>query len=538
MSNQIPPKIAYRSVKNLTTTFFFLLVLLSGGKARGQCWEEINFPIRGQNDVMYLLDINITNDSTVFLHVEEDVAVNDYLFKSTDLGNSWSLVFQDRDTSNGNRVNRLINVKDTVWVYTNKFLLKSFDSGMHWDTIYYNSSSRPNLRHYSFINGQTGFGFQHLFHIYKTMNGGMRWTKVAEVRDTIPFRDIGGVYFKDENKGWIFGSHIIETNDGGATWDFVKHPFYFDNLRTGVCFDSSNILFTGSGNPSGSWYLSQDAGATWSYKRLANGIQVWDIRPLDESRAWLVGNWGLDGTIFFTRNKGESFTISQKFRGPINPSRFISLDFWGDSVGFAGTFNPGFLFRYKPGLSGCNFQITSHLPDAIIKSGDTIHWTKPRGCSVGFYLSIGTAQGATDILQKIDVGFDTSFVLPVLPFDTTVFIQITPYGPKDEQPNCGSFSFRTEKTVSTQTVISASPVQIYPNPTREGFWIQSEKLMEVARLKLTDVQGRIIPLPLPSEVVLPDNRYWLDAAALRPGVYFLRFEYDGHFFSKKLILLP
>ncbi|HMR44199.1 MAG TPA: hypothetical protein PKC40_10210, partial [Saprospiraceae bacterium] len=122
MSNQIPPKIAYRSVKNLTTTFFFLLVLLSGGKARGQCWEEINFPIRGQNDVMYLLDINITNDSTVFLHVEEDVAVNDYLFKSTDLGNSWSLVFQDRDTSNGNRVNRLINVKDTVWVYTNKFL--------------------------------------------------------------------------------------------------------------------------------------------------------------------------------------------------------------------------------------------------------------------------------------------------------------------------------------------------------------------------------------------------------------------------------
>ena len=521
--------------KNLTTSFCFLLVLLSGGRAWGQCWEEINFPGTERNDDLQIIDINITNDSTVFVYLEIS-GDNDtsYLIRSQDSGNTWDIIFLDRDTSGGNRVNNLINVKDTVWVYTNKFLLKSFDSGMYWDTIYYNSSSRPNLRYYSFINGQTGFGFQQRFHIYKTVNGGMRWTKVAEVRDTIPFRDIGGVYFKDESKGWIFGSHIIETNDGGATWDFVKHPFYFDNLRTGVCFDSSNILFTGTGAPSGSWYLSQDTGATWFYKRLTSGMQVRNLKPLDESRAWLVGGWGLDAAIFFTRDKGESFTILQKFRSQITTNEFISLDFWGDSIGFAGMFNPGLLFRYKPELPDCNFQITSHLPDAIIKSGDTIHWTKPRGCSVGFYLGIGTAQGATDILQKTDVGFDTSFVLPVLPFDTTVFIQITPYGPKDEQSNCDPFSFRTEKTVSAQTVIPTSPVQIYPNPAT-GEINLSFNLQEKSELSVSvfEIGGRAMGEATGGYFIPGKHSLKIPLGDFPNGIYLLKIQSEEGVLVKK-----
>ena len=75
----------------------------------------------------------------------------------------------------------------------------------------------------------------------------------------------------------------------------------------------------------------------------------------------------------------------------------------------------------------------------------------------GYILTIGTSPGGSDIIDNIDVGNDTSFVLSdELPEDTTIYVTIIPYNELGTAIGCSEESFTTEIT-ENETKFGISP---------------------------------------------------------------------------------
>ncbi|MDO6598064.1 hypothetical protein Q4512_14165, partial [Oceanihabitans sp. 2_MG-2023] len=83
-----------------------------------------------------------------------------------------------------------------------------------------------------------------------------------------------------------------------------------------------------------------------------------------------------------------------------------------------------------------------------IPINEVLTWTESLG-ACGYYLSIGTTSGGTDILNNIDVGDVESYSLGFdFPSNTQVFVTITPYFYNGTVLNCTEESFTTTNTAS------------------------------------------------------------------------------------------
>ncbi|MEZ4841081.1 MAG: hypothetical protein R2821_06090 [Flavobacteriaceae bacterium] len=79
-----------------------------------------------------------------------------------------------------------------------------------------------------------------------------------------------------------------------------------------------------------------------------------------------------------------------------------------------------------------NVAVSTNLSWAAVANAD------------GYYLSVGTGFGQTDILNKVDVGNVTTYDLPSdLPTDTEIYVKITPYNSLYEALTCSQESFTT-----------------------------------------------------------------------------------------------
>ncbi len=76
----------------------------------------------------------------------------------------------------------------------------------------------------------------------------------------------------------------------------------------------------------------------------------------------------------------------------------------------------------------------------------TLTWTAATGSPTGYRLNIGTTPGGTDILNNVDVGNVTTYNPPPaddFPYNTTIYVTITPYNGGGNAPNCTETSFST-----------------------------------------------------------------------------------------------
>lgn len=64
----------------------------------------------------------------------------------------------------------------------------------------------------------------------------------------------------------------------------------------------------------------------------------------------------------------------------------------------------------------------------------------------GYYLSVGTSSGGTNVLNKLDVGVDTAYVFSNLQFNTTYYAKVIPYNTTGEAVNCTEIAFTTENS--------------------------------------------------------------------------------------------
>ena len=139
---------------------------------------------------------------------------------------------------------------------------------------------------------------------------GATWTR----QPTGTMAWLHGVYFLDQNRGWVAGSGgtLLETMDGGQTWRRL-YPLTKDNLRD-VYFANEKIgwlvaerdvlkLKTNDGPPA---YLlkTQDGGSSWQ-RVFLNGAdanaRLVRVVFADIQRGWVFGE---NGVVFATRDGG------------------------------------------------------------------------------------------------------------------------------------------------------------------------------------------------------------------------------------------
>jgi photosystem II stability/assembly factor-like uncharacterized protein len=138
----------------------------------------------------------------------------------------------------------------------------------------------------------TGGGF-----VFKTVNGGLTWQDVSPA--PAAFRD---VFFLDATTGWIVGSSIYKTADGGSSWtkqfgdsntEFVAISFFDSQSGWAVGFNNL-VLHTTDGG--GTW-VAQDVGAPPI--TAINGVTA-----VSATTAWIAG-W--NGFVARTTNSGATW---------------------------------------------------------------------------------------------------------------------------------------------------------------------------------------------------------------------------------------
>ncbi|PTM03527.1 MAG: hypothetical protein DA407_13940, partial [Bacteroidetes bacterium] len=95
-------------------------------------------------------------------------------------------------------------------------------------------------------------------------------------------------------------------------------------------------------------------------------------------------------------------------------------------------------------LPNCNASLTAPLNGAgDVMENDDLNWSPATIFVTGYFVSIGTTPGGTDIADNVDVGNVTTYDPGTLPFDTTIYVTITPYNTNGSATGCTEESFTT-----------------------------------------------------------------------------------------------
>lgn len=133
--------------------------------------------------------------------------------------------------------------------------------------------------------------------VLRTLNGGSSWQDVTPA--SAGFRD---VFFLDATTGWVAGSSLYKTTDGGTSW---TRQYGTDATEfTSVSFsDSQNGWAVGFANLV---LHTTDGGQTWIVQNVGAPplTAINGVTAVSPSTAWIAG-W--NGFVAQTKNRGQSW---------------------------------------------------------------------------------------------------------------------------------------------------------------------------------------------------------------------------------------
>jgi photosystem II stability/assembly factor-like uncharacterized protein len=156
------------------------------------------------------------------------------LYRTSDGGRTW----QDVSGSRASVLSSIITIafvnEQTGWA-GGGVIMKTSDGGETWET----QRESTTVRKFFFIDEQCGFAAGGTM-ILKTVDGGITWTDVSPNDERVV--DLRGIYFFDENSGWVIGfgnevtdgsrvymnSVILQTEDSGASWTLREFSYELD----------------------------------------------------------------------------------------------------------------------------------------------------------------------------------------------------------------------------------------------------------------------------------------------------------------------
>jgi len=180
----------------------------------------------------------------------------------------------------------------------------SFESG-----IVPGSERGSGLGRIQFRDSLRGWATADRGQVMLTVDGGETWRPVPLAGPSGFLHDL---QFRDDAEGWVAGTQIAHTEDGGETW----HMLFRSESENGYV-SANAIHFV---DPSRGWLVGQggtlmrtdDGGTDWTAVRLPLGEKehpaLWDITFADGAQGWIAGDHGV---IFHTANGGATWERQQ-----------------------------------------------------------------------------------------------------------------------------------------------------------------------------------------------------------------------------------
>ncbi|GJM36588.1 MAG: hypothetical protein DHS20C18_55890 [Saprospiraceae bacterium] len=315
------------------------------------------------------------------------------------------------------------------WVgHSSRTIFKTSDSGQSWTEYPFSTDDQSPPRKIEFLNPDTGYLVTNYARVYRSIDGGESWDIIFENEEW----ELAALDFVNGLEGWVAGSisqggptRVLHTTNAGATWEEQLAapasglgPFgpnvdlHFLNDQTGWFVNLSNTIFK-----------TENGGESWDEYLITQNENAFCRRIffLNDSIGWATST--LSKSIFVSTNGGETWN-NQSTDAPFymaNSSIFMT----GINHGVSLYWN--IIKHYQGGPANCNIQLISPSSTTTALQPE-IKWQKVPGCVDGYRLSVGLIPGGTEIIGPLDVGLDTSYLMPfALLEDMDYYISIVPY---------------------------------------------------------------------------------------------------------------
>lgn len=243
------------------------------------------------------------------------VAVYHWIFHSDDGGRTWVIQF---DTGKTDYAIGDIAFRDPMHgCATGWSVICTEDGGRTWsERLGLAPNDDKRLGGLSFIGRSDGWTVGGGSLIYKTADGGRSWNMAPKSSNKCG----GSPFFVNKQTGWLYGSSICRTDDGGQSWvkqdvGIAVKNLYFIDAANGWAVGSIGETKDGRQTTSISndvvkiWRVikyTADGGKTWTtqYKELGPD-RYSDFRGvffINSSNGWVVAN---KDTILFTKDGGK-----------------------------------------------------------------------------------------------------------------------------------------------------------------------------------------------------------------------------------------
>ncbi|MCU7490693.1 MAG: T9SS type A sorting domain-containing protein [Ignavibacteria bacterium] len=296
---------------------------------------------------------------TGFNNVVYAIGTENHIFKSTDLGSTWSI----------------LPMKASTAIYSIQFTGgKGFALSRSSD-IFTNDDGKGNLWNFTssagvwegysmaFTSSSTGFVLKDNRHIVKTTDGGKSWNPVLEAVAFNAKNKIGGITFPDASTGYAWVSindyseyHILKSADAGNTWNeilTIPGPGY---IGGGIAFfDASTGVIAG---PKGWMIRTTNGGDKWDTVKVSNapaGLETSGFKELCvvNQNAWAIS----EKAIYYSSDKGATWNYIDHGIKNIDTT-FYTLAFRSDGTGYVTCYDGTVL---KTSDSGKSWQLDESL---------------------------------------------------------------------------------------------------------------------------------------------------------------------------------
>jgi photosystem II stability/assembly factor-like uncharacterized protein len=189
----------------------------------------------------------------------------------------------------------------TGWcVGTGGTCLKTTNGGINWVQMNHPVGSKP-IESVHIVDSNVVYFVGNYETIFKTTNGGSSWIVIKNGPGG-QGNSYFGLYFLNENTGWISGiSKISKTTNGGLTFDSTyiegwTYDMYFKDANTG--FVTSEGLVFKTTNGGSSWFRSLELFDTRIF---------WKISFVDNQYGWVASYNG--ASVYRTNNLGINWSL-------------------------------------------------------------------------------------------------------------------------------------------------------------------------------------------------------------------------------------
>lgn len=387
------------------------------------------------------------------------------------------------------------------------------------------------LRYLSFVDSLTGWAAGEAGTIIRTTDGGSNW----DVQNRTVQTFIMDIFFIDKNLGWAltlkdefpFNSVILKTINGGAEWSAEDFPDSSKLIRTIFFFDSLKGFVGGS-------YIghTSDGGNNWLESsvdsNLVSNFPVYDFNFLNREFGYACGGF-IDqaGVVWRTTNSGLNWNAQGISTDEVfNIFIFDSLNaitLSGDPEGFYPIAN------IKTTNSGETW-LNEELPFFGLSFAIDFRTYNEGWSASGYKFLLTTDRGET--WSEFETPASTTI------YDLQFVDSRTGYAVGDN-----GVILKLDPTLVGIEKGSNIPDKFilypnYPNPfnssTKIGFWISD---VELVSLKIYDVLGNEVAILINEEKLIGTYEVEFNASQLPSGIYFYQFKAGDFIQTKKMVYL-